>query len=187
VLVDVKRGSHAGNLVLLHKQDDRLEGRFLPRWATFMGIRDADDAPLSVSLTGVTVQPEDGQHTVTRLDPQPWAAVVPWLLATSRLPRKLVFGYRGRTDTGGPEWAVFTGDDGSWCAVRMQPDEHGQRDVREGGSTAIWGAFEAAYSEWEAFGRPGWDRLGLTVTSDGRHRVWLDEPDGPYAWELPTP
>jgi hypothetical protein len=35
--------------------------------------------------------------------------------------------------------------------------------------------------------RPGWDRLGLTVTSDGRHRVWLDEPDGPHAWELPTP
>jgi methyltransferase of ATP-grasp peptide maturase system len=183
VLVDVKRGSHAGNLVLLRKRNGRLEGRFLPRWATFMGIRDADAAPLSV---GVTVQPEDGQCTVTGLDPQPWAAVVPWLLATSRLPRKLVFGYRGRVDTGGPEWATFIGDDGSWAAVRMQPDEHGHREAREGGPTAIWRAFEATYREWDALGRPGWDRLGLTAGRDGSHRVWLDSPDSDHTWELPT-
>jgi hypothetical protein len=37
-----------------------------------------------------------------------------------------------------------------------------------------------------SFDRPRWDRLGLTVTPDGRHRVWLDEPDGAHTWELPT-
>lgn len=58
--------------------------------------------------------------------------------------------------------------------------------LREGRATAIWGAFEATYREWEALGRPGWDRLGLTVTPDGRHRVWLDSPDGGPGWELPT-
>jgi methyltransferase of ATP-grasp peptide maturase system len=184
VLVDVKRGTHAGNLVLLRREENRLEGRFLARWATFMGIRDTDTAPPAVA--GVSVEPEAGKRTVTRLDPQPWAAVVPWFLASVRLPRDLVFGYRGRVDSGGPEWVTFTGGDGSWCAVRAQPDERGERDVWEGGPVDIWGAFEAVHGEWDALGRPGWDRLGLTVTADGQHRVWLDEPDGAHGWSLPT-
>ena len=44
---------------------------------------------------------------------------------------------------------MFTGDGGTWCAVRMQPDEHGVREVRERASTTIWCAFEATYAEWE--------------------------------------
>jgi methyltransferase of ATP-grasp peptide maturase system len=183
VLIDVKRGNHAGNLALLHKHPDRLEGRFLAKWASFMTIRDTSAAPPTVP--SVAVQPEYGARSTTRIDPQPWTAAVPWLLASSRLPRQLAFGYLGVTGSG-PEWATFTGDDGSWCAVRMQTDEDGHREVREGGSAAIWSAFEATHSEWEALGRPAWDRLGLTVTPDGRHRVWLDEPDGPHVWELPA-
>jgi methyltransferase of ATP-grasp peptide maturase system len=183
VLIDVKRGIHAGNLVLLRKHTDRLEGRFLAKWAGFMTIRDTDAAPPMVP--SVAAKPEDGARSSTRLDPRPWTAAVPWMLATSRLPRQLAFGYLGFTETG-PEWATFTGDDDSWCAVRMQPDEHGHREVREGGSLAIWAAFERTFAEWEALDQPGWDRLGLTVTSDTRHRVWLDSPDGAHEWELPT-
>jgi methyltransferase of ATP-grasp peptide maturase system len=184
VLVDVKRGAHAGNLVLLRRHPDRLEGRFLPKWVTFMAIRDADAAPPTV--TGVRVPIEDGARSSTRIEPQPWMTPMPWFLATARLPRKLTFGYRGRTETG-PAWATFTGDDGSWCAVRMQPDEQGHREVREGGPLATWAAFERTYDEWEALDRPGWDRLGLTVNPDGRHRVWIDNPESTHAWELPTP
>ncbi|MHA6618898.1 methyltransferase domain-containing protein [Pseudonocardia sp. DLS-67] len=184
VLVDVKRGSHAGNLVLLRRESDRLEGRFLPHWAGFMRIRDRDGAPTG-GISVATANPEDGARSFTPLDPTPWTAPIAWLLASARLPGQLGFGYMGFTG-GGPEWAVFTGDDGSWCAVRMQPDEDGHHEVREGGSTAVWTAFEATHAEWEALGRPGWDRLGLTVTSDGSHRVWLDSPDGAHAWELPT-
>jgi methyltransferase of ATP-grasp peptide maturase system len=183
VLIDVKRGIHAGNLVLLRKHPDRLEGRFLAKWAAFMTIRDADAAPPTV--TSMAVEPEDGARSSTRLDPQPWTAAVQWLLATSQLPRQLTFGYLGFIASG-PEWATFTGDDGSWCAVRMQMDEHGHREVREGGPVAIWAAFERTYAEWETLDRPGWDRLGLTVTPDGRHRVWLDNPDTAHEWELPT-
>ncbi|WP_233159447.1 methyltransferase domain-containing protein [Pseudonocardia sp. MH-G8] len=184
VLVDVKRGAHAGNLVLLRREEDRLEGRFLPKWAGFMAIRDHDAAPPSKSSVG-RVHPEDGERTSTPLDPAPWSAPVPWLLASAGLPRHLGFGHLGFTGDG-PEWAVFTGDDGSWCAIRMQPDGHGEREVRQGGPVAIWGEFETVHGEWEALGRPGWDRLGLTVTADGQHRVWLDEPDGAHGWSLPT-
>jgi hypothetical protein len=83
-------------------------------------------------------------------------------------------------------WATFVGDDGSWCAVRMRPDEHGRREVREGGPIASGLSSSAPTTGGTRSGRPGWDRLGLTVTPDGRHRVWLDEPDGAHAWSLPT-
>lgn len=182
VLVDVKHGAHAGNLVLLRQEADRPEGRFLPKWAGFMAIRDRDAAPTAV--TGVaSVHPEGAARSFTQLDPTPWTAPVPWLLASARLPRQLGFGYLGFTGDG-PEWAVFTGDGGLWCAVRMQPDEHGAREVREGGPLAVWAAFERTDTEWDALDQPGWDRLGLTVASDGRHRVWLDSPDSGHAWEL---
>ncbi|MFH9661329.1 methyltransferase domain-containing protein [Streptomyces sp. NPDC017248] len=41
-----------------------------------------------------------------------------------------------------------------------------------------------AYALWQRAGEPGRGRYGVTV--DGGHaRVWLDAPDGPYAWPLP--
>ncbi|MGI9002330.1 MAG: hypothetical protein ACR2GH_11770 [Pseudonocardia sp.] len=109
ILVDVKHGSHAGNLVLLSRYADRLEGRFLPRWAGFMGMRSADAAPPSVS--GTTSQLEEGVRSLTQLDPQPWTAATPWFLASGGLPRQLVFGHRG-FETGprsGPRSPVTTG------------------------------------------------------------------------------
>jgi protein-L-isoaspartate O-methyltransferase len=45
VLVDLKIGLHAGSLVLLRRDGNRLTGRFLPRWAGFMPARDTDAAP----------------------------------------------------------------------------------------------------------------------------------------------
>jgi hypothetical protein len=58
--------------------------------------------------------------------------------------------------------------------------------VRVAGPVAVWAAFERTYGDWEALDRPGWGRLGLSVTSDGRHHVWLDSPGGEHVWELPT-
>ena len=154
LLVDVKRASVAGNLVLLRKQGDRLQGRFLPTWAGFMAMRDTA-APPAVTASAGTVHPEDGTRSFTRLEPTPWAAIVPWLLASPRLPWTLSFGYLGRTATGAPEWAVFTGDDGSWCAVRTQPDNQGHREVRQDGPVTIWDQFERTHGEWETLDQPG--------------------------------
>ncbi|WP_019811771.1 methyltransferase domain-containing protein [Saccharomonospora halophila] len=178
VLVDVKRGVHAGNLVLLRRLEDRLEGRFLPKWAGFMAMRDTDDAPPTPRAG--TPELERGTRSTTRLDPYPWTATVPWFLAQTRLPRRVTFGYRGA----GPAWATFAGDDGSWCAVEISPGDGGARKVRQGGPIALWDRFEAVHQQWEELGRPGWDRFGLTVRQDG-HRVWLDDPNGPHRWSLP--
>ena len=181
VLVDVKRSVHAGNLVLLTRHSDRLEGRFLPRWAGFMAIRDADRAPDGATTVGDV---HAGIRSTTYLEPLPWSSLVPWFLTQASLPSELTFGYRGATKHG-PEWAVFSARDGSWCAVGMQADVAGKREVRQEGPVNLWDEFEATHRTWDRLGRPGWDRLGLTVTPDGLHRVWLDDPDSDVEWSLP--
>ncbi len=179
VLVDLKLGMHAGNLVLLRRLKDRLEGRFLPKWAGFMAMRDTDDTPSPARAR--VPEPEQGIRSRTGLDPHPWTATVPWFLAQTGYPRCVTFGYRGA----GPAWATVTGDDGSWCAVAVSSDDGGGREVRQGGPVALWDRLEAVHEMWDGFGRPGWDRFGLTVWQDGDHRVWLDDPNGPHRWSLP--
>lgn len=177
VLANVKRGAYAGNLALLRRYTNRLEGRFLPRWAGFMAIRDADTAP--ENHHAATVEIEAGARSATALDPSPWNATVQWFLAHSQLPGEVTFGYRD-----GGRWAAFTVPDGSWCAVRTAADQDGNREVRQSGRTAIWDEFTSAHQRWKDDGRPGWDRLGLTVLADRTHRVWLDRPTADARWEL---
>lgn len=169
VLADLKVGLHAGNLALLRRDTDGLNGRFLSRWAGFMSARDADTAP-EESADSLD-RPLATGTTTTRLDPDPWTALVPWFL--SQAGGSAVTGYVRF----GPEFAGarFTTADGSWCEVGP-PDEDADRTVRAGGPCEIWRAVETAYREWVDHGSPGWDRLGLTVTRSGEHRVWLDDP-----------
>jgi protein-L-isoaspartate(D-aspartate) O-methyltransferase len=42
-----------------------------------------------------------------------------------------------------------------------------------------------ALSLWQRERRPERERFGITVR-DGRQWAWLDDPEGPYAWPLPT-
>ncbi|UMP04796.1 methyltransferase domain-containing protein [Amycolatopsis sp. EV170708-02-1] len=177
VLVDLKRTVHAGNLVLLTRHGDRLEGRFLPRWAGFMAMRESGGAPPDQSVD-ITV--EVGDRSTTGLPPHPWDSLIPWLLAQSSLPSGLTFGYRG---TGAHRWAVFTANEGSWCAVAVN-SSGGRREVRQHGEVRIWDEFEKAHDQWRHLAEPGWGRFGLTVTADGGHRIWLDDPDGAHSWPL---
>jgi protein-L-isoaspartate(D-aspartate) O-methyltransferase len=99
VLIDVKRGNHAGNLALLHKHPDRLEGRFLAKWASFMTIRDTSAAPPTVPSVAVLDHPDrsaalDGGRAVV-------AGVIPAAPATRiRLPR----GHRVGAGVGHLHW-----------------------------------------------------------------------------------
>jgi protein-L-isoaspartate(D-aspartate) O-methyltransferase len=70
--------------------------------------------------------------------------------------------------------------DGSW--VRRD----GPRDqVIQAGRRRVWDLVEQAYDDWCAMGRPGRERVGLTVTSDRRQYAWLDTPESEQVWELP--
>lgn len=169
VLVDLKIGLHAGSLVRLHRHRDTLEGRFLPRWAGFMPARATDTAPPPAPIA---VRSGPVAETSTLIDPDPWAALVPWFLAQIGHPPITGYGRRGP----GLSTTVITAADGSWCEIGdLGP--HGIRVVHSGGPRPLWVDIEHGHAEWHRLGRPGWDRLGLTITHAGEHLLWCDNPD----------
>jgi len=174
LLVDVKVGLLAGNLALLRRTPDRLEGRFLPAWAGFMAVRDRDRPPVWQEADP-PVGPTEGE-TETALDPHPLAASVPWFLAQIGPPPVVTFRRFGPDLAG----ARFVAADGAWCAV-SPPDTRGRRSVTWGGPRCLWDDVERAHALWRAHRRPSWDRIGLTVTPDRTHTVWLDRPGAPLA------
>ena len=174
VLVDIKVGLLAGNLVLLRRTADRLDGHFLPSWAGFMTVRDRDRPP-AWQEADPPVGPAVGE-TETALDPHPLSASVPWFLAQIGPPPVVTFRRFGPGLAG----ARFVAADGAWCAV-SPPDGRGRRTVTWGGPRCVWDDVERAHALWRAHRRPAWHRLGLTVTSDRNHTVWLDRPDAPLA------
>jgi hypothetical protein len=62
---------------------------------------------------------------------------------------------------------------------------HDDRQVAEAGPTPLWAAIEWAFPVWNDTGRPTWDRLDFTVTADGTHDVWIDDPETTHRWRLP--
>lgn len=174
VLVDVKVGLLAGSLVLLRRAAGRLEGNFLPSWAGFMTVRDRDRPP-AWQEADPPVGPAVGE-TETALDPHPLSASVPWFLAQIGPPPIVTFRRFGPDLAG----ARFVAADGAWCVV-APPDAQGRRAVTWGGLRCLWDDVERAHAVWQRHRRPGWDRLGLTVTPDRSHTVWLDRPDAPLA------
>lgn len=78
-------------------------------------------------------------------------------------------------DQGDVSTAWFYGlTDSSWAAVRFTGE--GDAEVYQGGPRRLWDEVEAAWRRWDGQGRPGWDRLGLTVTAEGEHLLWVDAP-----------
>jgi protein-L-isoaspartate O-methyltransferase len=56
--------------------------------------------------------------------------------------------------------------------------------VVQGGPRRLWDEIETLYGEWCRLGAPNRERFGLTVTPDGRHELWLDDPDSQHRWPL---
>lgn len=182
VLTDLKIGTNAGNLVLLRRLPDRLEGRFLPKWAGFMRMR--HDADCQQRTYPRRVRGEASSRT-TSVAPQPWDNLVVWFLAQLHQPADMTFGFNLDEQTRRPTATFLAAPDGSWCEID-HTEQDGRYQVVEAGPQQLWTAIEQAHDLWEAVGRPGWDRLGHTVTEQN-HSVWLDHPEaGEHRWELPA-
>jgi len=69
--------------------------------------------------------------------------------------------------------------DGSWA-------RHAGGRVVQGGPRPLWDLLEDAHADWHSLGEPTRERFGLTVTPADQ-RLWLDDPDGKYSWELTQP
>lgn len=175
VLVDVKVGKQAGNLVLLRRHGTSAEGRFDPTYGSFMSIRRNGEMYLPLD-PGVAARTRDSacQRTTTLDLTRPWEHSAFWFFAHTALPPGTSFSLRGDGPDRPPLNTVISSPEGSWCEIREDAD-NGARRVWETGPHPLWRIIEATHTEWVALGRPGWDRFGLTITPD-RQWIWLDTP-----------
>ncbi|MPZ67781.1 MAG: methyltransferase domain-containing protein [Pseudonocardiaceae bacterium] len=181
ILVDLKVSASAGNLVLLRREADRLEGRFGSGYATFMHMRTPafDVEPQA----GPERDRADARHATTTLRQERlWEHPPLWFLLHLWQRGRIGFGYAMDQDTGGPGPVFFSTEDGSWCELSTA-DADGTREVWEGGPRRLWSSIETAMECWHQQGEPGWDRFGLTVTPR-HHTIWLDAPDSGHNWPI---
>ena len=178
MLVDLTLAPNAGNLVYLGHRGDRLEGRFTSHWASFMSLRPPRPTPHPPRAARAD---RTRRTRRTGAPPTPWNdTTAAWLLAQLRLPRDILPGYELDPDTRRPVASTLVAPDGSWARI-----DHRDATDTEAGPTELWSHVEQAHAQWEALGRPSWERFGLTVTATGAHPLWLDDPRDP-AGQLPT-
>jgi protein-L-isoaspartate O-methyltransferase len=180
-LVDLKVASEAGNLILLYRFPDRMEGHFITRWASFMTMRHHSDQAPKIRQP----RAEQARLRTTITPPNPWYSNrVVWLLAQLQgLPPGVQIGMQLDPDTRQPTASLVSTPDGSWAAVSLTSHD-GRHDVVEGGPVALWEHVERAHQVWLDHNQPDWPRLGLTVTPQRQH-LWIDTPDE-TSWPLPT-
>jgi protein-L-isoaspartate(D-aspartate) O-methyltransferase len=170
LLVDFK--PHSGNLVLLERKTDRLEGRFTAWYGAFMVMRHHGDHAEESSPQWRPALPLDRKRlTTTPAEPSGVARFFRSITSPSMLRQRYVFDEQ----TWQPTAVRLAAADGSCCEVDLTPDRNGTCTVREGGPTPLWAEVERAYRQWHDWGEPGWDRVGITAKPE-ICTVWLDEP-----------
>jgi methyltransferase of ATP-grasp peptide maturase system len=166
-----------GNLAQLNVQPDGMaSGRFHPGGVGFMPMR--GHAPRKPAWENLL--PLVGQEGVTRPRRHPRSIVEGdgtgsafWsLIQLLVIPSERLF------PAGPGEGAIVDLTDHSWVRLELDGDR-----VTQGGPRRLWDLIERLYDHWCDLGRPRRDRFGLTVTRDGRHRVWLDAPDSEHVWD----
>lgn len=184
LLVDVKIGQLAGNLVLLQRRGNSAEGRFDSTYGSFMGLRRAGETYQHPRPPAVAQARASAARRTTTLEvTRPWEHSVFWFYAHTALPPGTTFSLRGDGADRPPRNTVLRAPDGSCCEVRDERDGDGTRAVWETGPHRLWRIIEDAHARWRTLGRPGWERFGLTVTP-GRHCLWLDSPEGEHTWPV---
>jgi hypothetical protein len=96
------------------------------------------------------------------------------------LEQLVLFGFDEDVDLDDEQHGLVDLWDLSW--VRF---DYGASTVTQGGPRRLWEQELALYARWRALGRPGRERLGLSVPADGgRQEVWLDHPQAEDRWPL---
>lgn len=88
-------------------------------------------------------------------------------------------------DDGTPDGTILTTED-SYATVPFTPAQDGGWPVTQLGTHRLWDTVETAYRGYERNGRPARDRLGVSANPDGEQYAWLDLPDGPTSWPMPS-
>lgn len=177
VLVDVKAHAAIGNLVLLRRHHDRLEGLFDAGTATFMQMRTdtLPGIPPAAPLPAARDHSRAHHHLIGDTERRLWTSPPLWFLIHLAEPGRISFGYAPDVNTGEPANEFYSARDGSWCEIIDRENEGSV--VVEGGPRRLWTHMGRTVRRWNELGRPGWPRLGLTVHDTGEEHVWVDEPE----------
>ncbi|AEM86861.1 methyltransferase domain-containing protein [Streptomyces violaceusniger] len=181
---------HAGGVVVANigfgiarlaiAADHSAGGKFLPGLATFMTARPTPDA------TGTTakrlVQPMLTWSGQTREITAPVVLDAPGAQFLASLLHPQVNDFALVDDEGRQIRCLFDPVTSSWARITMTGVMAARLD--HGGPRDLWAEREPLLTQWRDAGRPGHQRYGLTVSSEGVHTLWLDEPDG-VGWRLP--
>ncbi|QLE74657.1 protein-L-isoaspartate(D-aspartate) O-methyltransferase [Streptomyces rectiverticillatus] len=162
-------------IVRLTVDDGTASGRFT-RSSAFMRLRQQRPnlPPHDAYLKG-HAWPGDGVRSTTTLSP---AEVGGWVEQFAiGLQMSGAFWSVERYDDGSYTLWTYSTDTLSWASADYEPGAD-SFEVVQSGPRRLWDETEAAYCWWEAQGRPGFDRFGLTV-AEGAERPWLDSPDHP--------
>ncbi|MFF9405857.1 protein-L-isoaspartate O-methyltransferase [Streptomyces anandii] len=159
------------------QRDGTASGRFVGSSA-FMRLRQQRRTWKHVrEYLGGRPWPADGVKSSTALSPE---AVGDWLpMFAIGLQTRGVFPWAEHYEDGTYTLWLRDTDVTSWATVDYEPGRT-QYDVYQSGPRELWSEVERAFWWWDAQGRPGFERFGLTVnTENGAHTPWLDSPDRP--------
>ncbi|MFJ1709457.1 hypothetical protein [Kitasatospora sp. NPDC088346] len=150
------------------------EGRFT-RSSAFMRMRSQRGVrpPFDAYLKG-RPWPADGRRSTTPLSPAHTGGWIEQFAIGLQVPH--VFWRSERYDDGTYTlWLHDSADTRTWASADWEPGRTGY-EVVQAGPRSLWDEVEAAWRWWDAQGRPGFTRFGLTVDRTGQH-PWLDTPD----------
>jgi protein-L-isoaspartate(D-aspartate) O-methyltransferase len=171
-----------GALAVVHKVNPTtVEGHFDAERAWFMPLRPAGQPMPDGHLVDLPDDTDATHHGVTYVE---LAALddpgfVLWLCLQVPDARTIpVFGDDGvRTGV-----IVHTATArATMCQPRDDRPARVTQDARR-----LWDHVEIAWRAWLAAGRPSRRRIGLTATTHGTARAWLDTPDSEHSWPLPV-
>ena len=169
----------AALLRLVVGEDGAAHGRLL-RDAAFMWLRDQrravdswrdhiDEATSGTTSGGTALNP----RVVSDPDPG-WGVVLGHLVPG--LVAHVAEAAEGLLDAVGEATVRLYDRAGSWALAEYTPAGPPYETLCCG-PRDLWQEVAAARAVWERAGRPGRDRLGVTVHPDGRQEVWADTPE----------
>jgi protein-L-isoaspartate(D-aspartate) O-methyltransferase len=126
-----------------------------------------EDDPDDPAVQGTT---DTNPRVITHRDPG-WELVVGHLV-----PGIDYASWEAKDESGEASvYAIDRGGTNTWVRAEYTPSG-GPYATEGAGPRDLWGEIGAAWEVWQGAGRPGRDRLGLTVTAEGEHLLWVDEP-----------
>ncbi|MDA2804916.1 methyltransferase domain-containing protein [Nocardiopsis suaedae] len=160
--------------------DGTASGRFLGT-AAFMMLRAHRSAhPVDEWSRFVDEDDPAARPGGTRTNPR-WIAHRDegWRLVAGHLVPGVDFASSEAEDSSG-EASVFVYDrgtaGGSWALGEYEPDRT-EWETLACGPRDLWEEVGRAWDVWRRAGRPGRERLGLTVGADGAQTLWVDTPE----------